>query len=479
MAVGLMFGFYLLALGICAALGMSLWFDATHGRVHPKLWLFSGGAILAIGTAIWPRRLTFDDPGVPLTEANQPELWKLVREVASDAGQAPPAQLFLAEDVNAFVTERDSRLGFGGKRVLGIGLPLMHVLTVPQLRAVLAHEFGHFYGGDTKLGPFLYRTRMAIGRTITKLKKKESKLSKPFEWYGKWFLRVTHSISREQEYAADAVAVRLTGREPAASALRRIGGVAALFDHYLEDEMFPALNAGARPGLLDGFAGFLAAPEMQEPQQRMAESAMQAKSDPYDTHPRLHERLAAIAEVTEPGSMPAEGPLSTTLLRDLPQLETAVLVYMTGRPDIAQIPATDWSAACAAAAVRPWREFAAEHGAKFAGLTIADYASQSGALGELATRVDAEIPADRRDGAGAWMLTAMLNQALLRAGFVVESSPGRPIALVRGEERFEPRRLGGELREGKLVEADWRARCERLGVADLPLVEPSTAKPGE
>jgi len=39
-----------------------------------------------------------------------------------------------------------------------IGLPLMQIMTVSQMRAVLAHEFGHYYGGDTKLGPWVYRT---------------------------------------------------------------------------------------------------------------------------------------------------------------------------------------------------------------------------------------------------------------------------------------------------------------------------------
>ena len=29
---------------------------------------------------------------------------------------------------------------------------------------MLAHEFGHFYGGDTKLGPWIYKTRAAIGQ---------------------------------------------------------------------------------------------------------------------------------------------------------------------------------------------------------------------------------------------------------------------------------------------------------------------------
>jgi Zn-dependent protease with chaperone function len=50
--------------------------------------------------------------------------------------------------------------------VMGLGLPLLQTLTVSQFRAVMAHEFGHYYGGDTKLGPWVYKTRAAIVRTL-------------------------------------------------------------------------------------------------------------------------------------------------------------------------------------------------------------------------------------------------------------------------------------------------------------------------
>jgi Zn-dependent protease with chaperone function len=82
---------------------------------------------------------------------------------------------------------------------MGLGLPLLRVLTISQLRAVLAHEFGHYYGGDTKLGPWIYKTRSAIGRTLDSLRGHEgwsSLLQLPFLWYGKMFLRITHAVSR-------------------------------------------------------------------------------------------------------------------------------------------------------------------------------------------------------------------------------------------------------------------------------------------
>src|ERR1700685_1123183 len=59
---------------------------------------------------------------------------------------------------------RGGGMGFGSRRIMGLGLPLLSTMTVSQFRAVLAHEFAHYYGGDTSLGPWVYRTKASIVR---------------------------------------------------------------------------------------------------------------------------------------------------------------------------------------------------------------------------------------------------------------------------------------------------------------------------
>jgi hypothetical protein len=53
---------------------------------------------------------------------------------------------------------------------LGIGLPLLSLLTVSQFPGILAHESAHFYGGDTKLAPFVYKARMSMPDTFRNIK---------------------------------------------------------------------------------------------------------------------------------------------------------------------------------------------------------------------------------------------------------------------------------------------------------------------
>src|SRR6185436_5487513 len=170
LAVVLLIGFYVLALGIAAGLFYIIYAMIVYGhRVQVKILLaclFGGGAIL---WSVLPRFDKFLAPGPQLSPDQQPRLFDEIDSIAKATGQAPPADVFLVGDVNAWVAQRGGIMGFGSRRVMGLGLPLLRTLTRSQFRAVLAHEFGHYYGGDTKIGPWIYKTRGAIGRTVSSL----------------------------------------------------------------------------------------------------------------------------------------------------------------------------------------------------------------------------------------------------------------------------------------------------------------------
>jgi heat shock protein HtpX len=153
------------------------------GKLHFKLALF---CILGAGTILWsilPRSDRFVPPGPSLAPKEHPKLFEILARVAKATRQEMPSEVYLTAEVNAWVMDRGGIMGFGSRRVMGLGLPLLQVLNVSQFRAVLAHEFGHFHGGDTKLGPWVYKTRAAIGRTLEGLEEHGSLLQKPFLWY--------------------------------------------------------------------------------------------------------------------------------------------------------------------------------------------------------------------------------------------------------------------------------------------------------
>ena len=180
-------------------------------RVSIELTILCVMAAIAIIAAIRPRFERFAPPGIPLKDQDHPRLFEVIRQVAGQAAQSLPVDVYLVPEVNAFVSERGGFLGFGGRRIMGVGLPLLHALNCSQFVGVLAHEFGHFRGSDTKLGRWVFRTHSAMIRTLMNLQ--GSVIQKPFVWYAKLFLHITRAISRQQEYAADAFAVRIGGRE--------------------------------------------------------------------------------------------------------------------------------------------------------------------------------------------------------------------------------------------------------------------------
>ena len=309
LAVVLMVSFYALALGIA---GFLLWipYEAfTYDvRLPVKLMVVCLGFAGAILWAILPRFDRFVPPGPALAEHEATELFVVLRDIARATEQKMPVEVYLLNDVNAFVTHRGGLMGFGSRRVMGIGLPLLQSVTVQELRAILAHEFGHYNSGDVSIGPWIYKTRAAIVRTIQQIG--DNALQTIFVAYGNWFLRLTQAVSRRQEFIADEIAARVAGSAAMMSALRKVHGGALAFHGYWNTEVGPVLNAGYLPPIAAGFTKFA---EIESVRARIDDAVNSAEhvgqSDPYDTHPALGERIAALkgAPAGQPGRCPASG----------------------------------------------------------------------------------------------------------------------------------------------------------------------------
>src|SRR5437588_4616264 len=132
------------------------------------LLLLLGGVVIA-GAMLWsliPRRDRFEPPGPLLQRSSHPRLFAELDNIAASLNEPLPREVYLFGQVNAFVADRGGILGFGSRLIMAIGLPLLSILTISDFRAVLAHEFAYYYSGDTKLGPFIYKTQSALIRTF-------------------------------------------------------------------------------------------------------------------------------------------------------------------------------------------------------------------------------------------------------------------------------------------------------------------------
>ena len=245
LAILLMVGFYVLSLAVVAGVLFIPYAEWTYLKViHLKLALACVVTALLILVSIFPRRDHFSMPGPRIEPKQHPKLFAELSEIAKSTGQELPHEVYLTPEVNAWVAQRGGTMGFGSRRVMGLGVPLMALLTVSQFRAVLAHEFGHYSGGDTRLGPWIYKTRSAIGRTLAHLEGAESVLLVLFKWYGRFFLRVTLAISRAQEYAADRLGARVGGAKALIEGLKQVHIGALAWGAYAQTEVVPVLSAG-------------------------------------------------------------------------------------------------------------------------------------------------------------------------------------------------------------------------------------------
>ena len=453
-AVALLFGFYVLGAAIIAVCLGSIWLQIEAGHVFPKLVLVAVVVAATVGygmiRSLFMTGAKFDPPGPVVTEEQEPQLFEVIREVATKMGAKMPSAVYLVPDVNAFVAEVGGFYGIGARRVMGIGVGLLQVDTVQQLKATLAHEFGHYAGGDTRLGGFVYRTRSSIVRVVSSLG--GGMAASIFASYFRFFLRVTQKISRAQELAADEASVRIAGTEAHIEGLRREARGGILFQMFLRNELTPLVNAGFRPKEL--YTGFRrSSKQLARTGLKKTLDAALAKAETavYDTHPALPDRIA-YAEALPTVEMPSDDRLARVLLRDPTATEKNVGDGMLRLSvELGKLEAIAWrdvgrrvfGPQLAKEAERRRKQLAE------AGIPAADLwqAAESavGAMGEKnvvawASRFELKIgqvaPGDREKVARrvmAHIAAACLATGLVERGASWEAEPGREVEVREGE----------------------------------------------
>jgi len=473
LAVLLMVGFYVLALGTAFGLLWVPYAELVYAHhITAKLAII---CILGGATILWsvlPRWDKFIPPGPRLKQEKHPRLFQALEMVARATNQAMPREVYAVPDVNAWVTQRGGVMGFGSRRVMGLGLPLMRILTCSQFSAVLAHEFGHYHGGDTKIGPWIYKTRGAIGRTLHSLGS-QSWLQAPFRWYGKMFLLVTHAVSRRQEFIADELAARTVGVKPLADGLRIVHQVAPAYDYYWRTECLPVFNAGFLPPLADGFGRFVTAEHIAERTQKHLEEQLAGsnKRDPYDTHPPLKDRIAAIAKLPEGPTEPQELP-ALSLLEDVPALERELLAQMAGS-EAAQLSPIVWSQVGSRVYVPQWTRLVQLNADRLKGVmpeSLDKIAGDLKAFGKTLLDLSRDPPDTESAAAlGNAVVGAALALSLIQRGGELDFTPGNDFTVKLGRHEVNPFGVLLALKDGSMAAQDWAVRCVELGISGTEL----------
>lgn len=371
-ALLLLAGFYLLGVLLLAVLAGADYLLLLHAptSLAGKLIIVSVLLAIPLVQGLFMLRTPREEEmaGLPVTESDEPELWRTVRELAQEVGTAAPARIVLTADANAAVSEEARLLGLRpGPRRLYLGVPLLQGLSQAQLRAVLAHELGHYSNSDTRLAALTVRGRAQVLRTIrhfdqradktaareqARQEKKNAKaeakgkqakdvdtghagisyrvMARIYVGYAKLYFRATQSVSRREEYAADAAAARIAGRDATASALREIPVLSGSFDFYMN--CYATLGTGRqllppRGEMFGGFGRMLNARRLELVEMRG--DLPTGPTSPYDSHPPIADRVRRIEELPDDGRADEDRGTALDLLTDprrtLTELEDAML----------------------------------------------------------------------------------------------------------------------------------------------------------
>lgn len=209
---------------------------------------------------IFSRSKTDRSGMIEITEADEPKLFALIRELTTTVKTPFPKKVYLSTDVNASVFYDSTFLSLflPAKKNLNIGIGLVNSLTALELKAVLAHEFGHFSQESMRVGSYVYQ----VNRVIYNLIYDNSSIEKIVESVSSWnsilgfagyigvsiikgiqaLLRQLYSfvnlsyrkLSREMEFHADEVAASITGAEAVRSSLAKLDLTGSLYNEATE-----------------------------------------------------------------------------------------------------------------------------------------------------------------------------------------------------------------------------------------------------
>ncbi|HJT15926.1 MAG TPA: M48 family metallopeptidase [Thermoanaerobaculia bacterium] len=474
-ALLLMIGFYILAIGVAIGLLFAVYFELMYShQIFIKPTIF---AVVAAGVILWsivPRPDRFVAPGLLLDEERDPDLFAVIRGVAKKTGQKMPREVYLVSDVNAWVSQRGRFMGIGSRRVMGVGLPLLQTVSVPQFRAIIAHEFGHYHHGDTALGPWIYKTREAIGRTIENLVKSHAgAIHKPFLWYGNFFMRVTQSISRAQELAANALSATVAGARNAINALIATERSGAAYYSYWSTEVVPLLSNGFHPPIAAGLSAYMRSPVVEKQLGEIVDRALtKADVDVYDSHPPLRERIAALEKLPA-GEAAVDAPCASTLLRDLTSAEEGLLRATFPEAMAANaLRSIAWSDAAENAYVPSWRKRVEEKSGVLRSITLATLPSSIEQTMSIAVRMRfVHMPQNEAFTSVVSILGCALAARLHDQGWSCDTALGMPVTLTKNGRTIEPFRLVDLRARNEISAADWSAACEAMDLGDRALVQ--------
>ena len=270
---------------------------------------------------------------------DHPKLFALIQETAEEVGTPMPKHVYLSPGLGAsvFYDSNFWSMFVPVRKNLDIGLGLLQSMTALELKAIIAHEFGHFAQGSMRVGSFVYQLNHVIHNmlydndsfdntlqslanaswifalagngAIIFIRGVQWILAKVFRWVNLSYM----GLSRQMEFQADEVAARTTGTLPFINGLYRLDFMQSAWElmmeeykFYLEEEV-GVQNVYADFGhTLKAYAAYQnipmvhALPQINDEQWQLQQSNRLVFDQQWASHPTIPDRAKALLNLNLP-----------------------------------------------------------------------------------------------------------------------------------------------------------------------------------
>jgi Zn-dependent protease with chaperone function len=282
----------------------------------------------------WLSHFGSSDPditvGPMLTELDAPGIMVVIAEMSRKIGAPHLDEIRLTYLPCCGVLEQRRWCGLRARRrVLVLGLPLLYVLSIEELRAVVAHELAHLSRGDAALAFVVSQFVDSLDQAIATGSHSSWGWLSPCVVFASLtraaFRVVSAPLSRYQEYRADAIAAGVCGSDVVTASLTNAALVQPIFREVLENYHPIVVH---EVNLYQFFR--IAWTTMDESLKlEMKESLVADEQVEWlGPHPTLRarvRRVESLAAHREPDNRPAR-----RLLMDRPRLEESLHNYIYG-----------------------------------------------------------------------------------------------------------------------------------------------------
>ncbi|MCE5200144.1 MAG: M48 family metalloprotease [Armatimonadota bacterium] len=312
-------------------------------RAQPRLMILAG--LLGVGVvsglvavargiiaALWKEPNL--QPGIFLDRAKEHNLGHFIAHICSATGADIPDAVLLHMEPTFFVTQT-KMVAFNGAakgRILALGLPLLGGLTKCEIRAILAHEFAHFTGGDTLYSSVIYpvyagawTSCISMAESMDNTESFTQKLPMMLPLFAlKVYLMVfdllNMRLSRLRETRADAIAIATCGSRSFQLGLMKTAGMGGAF--YDKSALEIARKTHSDPASASIYTAFRTAlPKLNDIANAHYRHCLTESENKWDSHPALKSRLESAGNSPEKYN---DNELAISLLENLDEYENAL-----------------------------------------------------------------------------------------------------------------------------------------------------------